>query len=200
VDLDFKPDTEARLVGGDLPYPEIPTAEAGLEKFTKELKELPLKDAIGNFSAALASVKDFMGNPELKETVHNLNQTILEIKKVVNDVDVDVVKPLKKTVQDADQLVADVDKLIKPLSTKFGKMADSITKTSDTARPAIKNVGDAFGNIKAMTGRGSKERKKLDDMLDQLAGAARAIKNWADYLERHPEALIRGKGGSKTRR
>lgn len=221
VNLDFKPDTEAKLVGGDLPYLEIPTTASGMKRFTKEITELPLKDAVGNFSAALGSVKDFMDNPELKETVHNLNQTILEIKKMVHD----VVKPLKKTIQDADQLVldvdsgikpvlskaektiddidklvVDVDKVIKPLSTKFGNMADSITKTSDTARPAIKNVGDAFGNIESMTGKRSKERQKFDDMLEQLSGAARAIKNWADYLERHPEALIRGKGGARQRR
>ena len=38
VDLDFKPDTEPKLEGGDLPYPEIPTTASGVEKFTKDAK------------------------------------------------------------------------------------------------------------------------------------------------------------------
>ena len=32
-------------------------------------------------------------------------------------------------------------------------------------------------------------------MLKELAGAARSIRVFADYLERHPEALLRGKSG-----
>lgn len=225
INLDFKPDTKPRLVGGNLPYIEIPTAKAGLEKFTKELKELPLKEVFANLSGTLSSIKDFVDNPELKESVHNLNQTILAIKKVVQDVDVDVVKPLKQTIGHADQLVldiedgikpmigkadktlddidkmvVDVDKEIKPLAKKIGGTADSFKATSDAVRPAIKTVEKAFANIESLTRKGSKEREKFDDMLKQLSAAARSIKNWADYLERHPEALIRGKGGSQKRR
>ena len=225
IELDFMTDTKPRLVGGKTPYIEIPTAKAGLEKFTKEIKELPLKEIFAKLSGTLSSIKDFMDNPELKESVHNLNQTILEIKKVVQHVDVDVVQPLKQTIGDVDQLVLDVDQKIKPLFGKADKTiddidklvvdvdkdikplvkkiegtADSFKKTSDAVRPAIKTIQKAFANIESMTSKDSKERKRLDDMLKQLSGAARAIKNWADYLERHPEALIRGKGGVKKRR
>jgi hypothetical protein len=98
IALDFQPDTKPRLVGGKTPYPEIPTTASGIEKFTRELKDLPLKEVFGNLSETLSSIKDFVKHPELTEAVQNLNQTILEIKKVVQDVDVDVVKPLKKTI------------------------------------------------------------------------------------------------------
>ncbi len=224
IDLDFKPDTEPRMLGGELPYPEIPTAASGVEKFTKELKELPLKEVFGNLSETLSSVKVFMENPELKEAVHNLNQTILEIQKTVQHVDVDVVKTLKqaiqhadqlvlnvdrglrpvlgkadKTIDDIDKLVVDVDKEIKPLAQKIGGTADSFKKTSDAVRPAIKTVQQAFANIESMTRKGSDEREELEDTLKQLSAAARSIKNWADYLERHPEALIRGKGNARSR-
>jgi paraquat-inducible protein B len=35
---------------------------------------------------------------------------------------------------------------------------------------------------------------ELRKTLKELSSASRSIRNWADYLERHPEALIRGKG------
>jgi paraquat-inducible protein B len=35
----------------------------------------------------------------------------------------------------------------------------------------------------------------LASALTELAGAARSIRVFADYLERHPEALLRGKAG-----
>jgi paraquat-inducible protein B len=31
--------------------------------------------------------------------------------------------------------------------------------------------------------------------LDEITGAAAALRGMADYLERHPEALLRGKKG-----
>jgi paraquat-inducible protein B len=47
----------------------------------------------------------------------------------------------------------------------------------------------------AMVGSNSQTRYDLDSMLKELAGAARSIRVLTDYLERHPEALIRGKAG-----
>jgi paraquat-inducible protein B len=35
--------------------------------------------------------------------------------------------------------------------------------------------------------------ERLDETLQEVSGAARALRLLADYLERHPEALIRGK-------
>jgi len=37
--------------------------------------------------------------------------------------------------------------------------------------------------------------QQLDSTLQEVGGAARALRLLADYLERHPEALIRGKAG-----
>jgi len=37
----------------------------------------------------------------------------------------------------------------------------------------------------------------LASMLEELAAAARSIRGLADYLERHPEALVHGKGGER---
>ena len=36
---------------------------------------------------------------------------------------------------------------------------------------------------------------ELNNMLQEGGGAARSLRVLADYLERHPEALIRGKTG-----
>jgi paraquat-inducible protein B len=36
---------------------------------------------------------------------------------------------------------------------------------------------------------------ELRRMLQELSAAARAVRSVADYLDRHPEALIQGKGG-----
>jgi paraquat-inducible protein B len=46
---------------------------------------------------------------------------------------------------------------------------------------------------KAMLDDRSATRQSLDQMLTELAQAARSIRSLANYLDRHPEALLQGR-------
>ena len=202
IELDYMPGTKANLEGGKSKYPEIPTVPSTLSKFAKDLEKLPLHEIAGRLSAVLASIEKFMDNPALSQSIHNLNQAILDMQKLVKNVDRQV-DPLlgsaTAAIGHADELVLNVNKQIDPLAADLKKTATAVTGAANAARPAIKEVGKAFANIAALTGKGSEERRQLDRTLKELQAAARSIKVWADYLERHPEALIRGKGKSKRR-
>jgi paraquat-inducible protein B len=203
IELDFMPDTKARLVGGKTKYAEIPTVPSILSKFAKELEQIPIQEIGHRVSAVLASIEKFLENPGLDQSIKNLNQTILDMQKLVKDVGRHV-DPLlgsaSAAIGHADELVLSVNKQIDPLAADIKKTADAVTRTADSARPAIKEVGKAFANIAVLTGKGSEERRQLDRTLKELQATARSIKIWAEYLERHPEALIRGKGGKSKRR
>ena len=49
-------------------------------------------------------------------------------------------------------------------------------------------------NIDNLVGERSNTRHKLDKALDDVSAAAESLGELLDYLERHPEALIQGKG------
>jgi len=202
IELDYMPDTKARLVGGKTKYTEIPTVTSTMSKFEKELEQIPIQEIGHRVSAVLASIEKFIDNPELGQGVKNLNQTIVDMQKLVKDVNRHV-DPLlgsaEAAIGHADELVINVNNQIDPLAASVKKTTDAITRTADAARPAISEVEKAFANIAALTGKGSEERRQLDRTLKELQAAARSIKVWAEYLERHPEALIRGKGKSKRR-
>jgi paraquat-inducible protein B len=202
IELDYMPDTKARLVGGKSKYAEIPTIPSTMSKFQKELEQIPIQEIGHRVSAVLAGIQKFMDNPELGQSVKNLNQTILDLQKLVKDVGSHV-DPLlgsaTAAIGHADELVLSVNKQIDPLAAAVKKTADAVTGAADAARPAEKEVARAFANIASLTSKGSQERKQLDRTLKELQSAARSIKVWAEYLERNPEALIRGKGKSKRR-
>ncbi|MBL8540661.1 MAG: hypothetical protein JNK68_09855 [Betaproteobacteria bacterium] len=44
-----------------------------------------------------------------------------------------------------------------------------------------------------MVGKDAPVQQELRDMLQELTRAARSLRVLTDYLEQHPEALIRGK-------
>jgi paraquat-inducible protein B len=202
IELDFMPDTKARLMGGKTKYGEIPTVPSTMSKFAKELEQIPIQEIGHRVSAVLAGIQKFMDNPALGQSVQNLNQTILDLQKLVKGVSRHVdpfLGSATAAIGHADELVLNVNRQIEPLAADVKKTTDAVTGAADAARPAIKEVGKAFANIAALTGKGSEERRQLDRTLKALQAAARSIKIWAEYLERHPEALIRGKGKSKRR-
>ena len=72
-----------------------------------------------------------------------------------------------------------------------------------TLRDAANNADQALSQMKVtmasandMLGPNSQIRYNMTNLISELTTAARSIRVFADYLDRHPEALIRGKTGS----
>ena len=93
-------------------------------------------------------------------------------------------KRLNKVLEETDKLVAalngDVPEIIKEMR-KITHSVESITKKADKTL-------DSFDED-------SRTMLDLNQMLRDFSAAAASLRNWADYLERHPEALLKGKGG-----
>jgi paraquat-inducible protein B len=57
----------------------------------------------------------------------------------------------------------------------------------DAAESAIKSIDE-------LVGKDSATKADLENTLQELASAARSLRLLADYLEKHPDAIIKGKG------
>ena len=91
---------------------------------------------------------------------------------------------VKNMIVTLNQTLKDADSMIKRVDTEF---LPEGTKTLAELHHAIAD-GD-----QALLGEDSAGRQDLRDALQEMAGAARSIRVLVDYLQRHPEALIRGK-------
>jgi paraquat-inducible protein B len=108
--------------------------------------------------------------------------------------------PLKELVQDLRSTVQNVDALVSSPQTAETLEALKVTATNlqtvvQQLGPLLDQAQGTLASADAMVGANSQTRYDLDSMLKELAGAARSIRVLTDYLERHPEALIRGKPG-----
>jgi paraquat-inducible protein B len=91
---------------------------------------------------------------------------------------------LHSTLTSIDKLLHDVQPQIGPL---IGKLNDAATELSGTAT-ALHQVAESGG---------PNEDASLSEAIRQITEAARSVKTLTDYLDRHPEALIRGKRPEK---
>jgi paraquat-inducible protein B len=91
---------------------------------------------------------------------------------------------LHSTLTSVDKLLGEVQPQIGPL---IGKLNDTASELSGTAT-ALRQLVESGG---------PDEDASLPDAIRQITEAARSIKTLTDYLDRHPEALIRGKSPEK---
>jgi paraquat-inducible protein B len=114
---------------------------------------------------------------------------------------------VQATLSDVQQLAQHIDAGIDPLlgntqktvTTARGALqqAQQTLKTLETqAAPALGQAEKAFAAAASVAGVDSAVLNDLSHSLVALEEAARSIRLLADYLQRNPEALLRGKGGA----
>jgi paraquat-inducible protein B len=84
---------------------------------------------------------------------------------------------------------------IKEIGDDLRKAIVELDQTLVSARRALDNADKLVGNADKLIEPNSVLGEELASTLQEVNRAARALRVLADYLERHPEALIRGKTG-----
>ncbi len=71
--------------------------------------------------------------------------------------------------------------------------ARAATGAFDEARRTLAQAQTTLDSINGILDERSPFRRDLQVLIQELGAAARSIRVLADYLERHPEALLKGK-------
>ncbi len=87
-----------------------------------------------------------------------------------------------------DRSVAQIDRTLNQVGPQIGPL---VTQLRQTAREADSAVAAANRTI----GGDPMRQNDLPEALRELTDMARSVRALADYLDRHPEAIVRGKGG-----
>lgn len=230
VELDFHPETQARLLGekafyDDEEYTELPTIRSGIERLQKTLKRLPFETMVSKAISSLEAMEDILTSEELLEAIGSFTntmknveelavelkhqvpgiaasarETITEIRGMVKSTDQKIVAvgtKLETALDDARIMVSSTDRLVGDVNKEIRPLAESVQQTLASARTTLKRMDDTLSAFKGIASKDAAMGYKLYSTLDELSDAARSIRIFAEYLERHPEALVRGKGGSQ---
>jgi paraquat-inducible protein B len=109
----------------------------------------------------------------------------------------DLVADLRRTIQSVDALVSspDTGQAVAALSQAAVRLDGLIATLDQRLGPLVVQAQSTLASADGFVGADSQARYDLNALLKELTGAARSIRVFADYLERHPDALIRGKTG-----
>jgi paraquat-inducible protein B len=200
VNLDFYPNTPIRLAGIEKKYPEIPTIPSSLEQLTKRFEELPLKEIADRLNETLAGINRLVNSRELQTSIGSLNQLLENTDALVKNLNAEVgplASDIRGTADAARATLAQAEKTLRFDEGVPGEIASSIKETISSAQATLKETHEAVDNINRIAVKNSNLGYEIGRTLEQIAELSRSIRVLADYLERHPEALLRGKSPSK---
>ena len=219
IQLDFYPNSPLKLYGikeFDLPPDarEIPTIQSGLQQLTKKIEQIPLGQIVEDVSAAIKGINKLINSPETAQTLLYMKQTVKEARDLLRRID-EKVDPLfaqvDQTLKDSQALIGNVNRQVNPLATSLTQAADDArklvnnvnsrvepihddwTETARELRATLNAAESALESIDGMMDENSEFRFQFEQFLNEITLMARSLRAFADYLERNPDALLRGK-------
>lgn len=100
---------------------------------------------------------------------------------------------LKETLDNLNKLMVSTGNLMAVLSRDAPALSDELRGTLIDVRATFRNAATTLNTLNNATSPEGEIGGQLQDTLKEVSAAARSIRLMADYLERHPEALLKGK-------
>jgi paraquat-inducible protein B len=171
IDLDFRTDVPPDGLDRSGPVPRIPAVPTDLQAITasvtgllQRLAELPLEDIVDNIEHMTGTLDSLVSSPELASGLADIAAAGSDLRRLLAQLDANAVPML----QAAEQTIR------------------SVQATVVEARGTLQSTN-------ALIGDNSTLRFQLERSLQELATAARSIREFAASLERDPGSLIRGR-------
>ena len=99
---------------------------------------------------------------------------------------------LGHALQSLDQTLTRLDNITRDVEPDIKSLVKSLRDTADAAQGTLSAVQGMVGN-----NANNPANTDLPKMMRELQDAARAVRVLADYLDRHPESLLRGRKGDQ---
>jgi paraquat-inducible protein B len=196
IDLGFHPDQPAQIFiePGSGPFPEIPSIPTDMEQIREDatkalakIEKLDFNKLIDSITDAGISVKQLAADPQLR-------QAIASFSRIVGDPSIrEAISEAKVTLGNVNRAVLSAKNVLDKTSPKIAPLIASLEKSSTDLQSALVQARSTMASAQLIVSPGSPITHKLDATLDELADASRSIHDLADYLQRNPSALIRGK-------
>lgn len=199
VDLDLRPDEARSRRGGYPGLVEIPTSETTIQNLKAQLDGLDVKRLVDDVAAIAASARAIVAGPQLGQALNDLQQITANLRRVSEQLE----RRLGPLADGALGALGSTDAAMRRLGDAADGVRASAERLDTLLAPdsplmaqlqrSADELAAAAAGLRRATAEDSSLMRGTDRTLQDVSRAARAVRELADLLERHPEALLRGR-------
>ncbi len=211
LELGFFPGTESYGRGERREIPSIPTT---IDILFDELSKVDLQKMAQGIERIVDGLDKTINDPAIGQTLAELKRMVTGFNRMIADLQA-VIGPVGRNLNTT---LVDVDRLVRRIDGRVDGVAGSIEQAGNGVAllaqrvdgqlpPLVGDLRSAARSADHAFVAASRTLQRMDTLmadnsplqiellsgLRNLSAAARSLKNFADYLERHPEALLKGK-------
>ena len=195
IELDFHPGSEAvyrnKLLTDYRELPTVPSTTqqlmARLRKLAEDFQQVDFQKLMTNIADTAEGIDQLVSSPELQQSIAGFGRLLnsddtqalaSSIRKTLSNIDA--------TMASARELLDDTDEGLEPVVSELLAALEEVGNAATSAQQTLNSIRED------LTGQ-SNTYFRIANALQEVENAARSFRILTDFLERHPEALIRGK-------
>ena len=193
VELALDPNEPRRFTGADPSTVEIPTTESDFDKLKKALTALPLDQLTASALRLLEDADRLVKSDEIPKLLTSL----LSVSENLNALVAGTRDDLPKVVGDLRELTHSTGETLASaktaLTTANQLLAGDVREAVRVAIGTLQKTEKVITNSNSLLAPDSPQRYDIDQTLRNLTATTRALRVFAEGLERRPNSLVVGK-------
>lgn len=167
---------------------EIPTAPIELQLFQVDFAEMSQR-----LNAVLGKLDSSLSELQVRELNARLDKLLDSLNSLVDSPDV------TNALASANLTLEEMRELSRTVRCKVDQLALSADRTLDDSRKTLGAVRGGVEDLRDIFAPQGELRRDLAASLEDLSDAARSIAELADFLQRHPNAILTGRASEAKR-
>ena len=185
VAVDFYPNEPRKYYRTSTQYPEIPSIPSKVETISKELEKLPLKEIVAKIDSTLSGISGIVNSGATQASLKELEKLAKNLSETTKTVHARI-----------DPLVDNVEKTSEQLRVSVASLENRLTEKGGTIDIANKTMAQAektLGALRQIAQENSAIGRDVGETVEEMSKSMRSLRVLSDYIERHPESIVRGK-------
>jgi paraquat-inducible protein B len=189
IQLDFHPGTKPVLADIKSPYVQIPTVPTDLEVMARKLEEMDLGELADKVQGIISALNNFLGSEDFQAIPAQLQGALQEVTALSRQLQAQAAVSGPKLDRALDGATATLD----GANQELPQISELVEKNLKVLNKAITGFEGTMRNIDSLVAPNSPTTYQLNQVLEEVTRASRAIQSLANTLQEQPEALLRGK-------
>jgi paraquat-inducible protein B len=204
VDLDFHPERPLRFFSTSATESEIPAIPTQVQEIANRLESFQADLFLADLAAISGALKTVLSDPATGEIPARMKSVLSRLESLAARLESETQPTLRDLRANLPELGHTLQ-AVQVAMDRVGTAADRVATLADPDGTLLGQWTRASGEIQAaaqaLASLAADESPALvtfNDALKEITKAARALRTLAESLERHPEALLRGRTVRET--
>lgn len=191
VALEFEPEAEPARIELRDGSRVFPTVRSRFNLIAEEMQELPIKDIVEQALLALQGISRVVNSEQLQASMGSTQTLIARLDRLAERLE----QALLPAIRNVDAAAVSANQLFTRSDRLVADSAGDVQNILTDFQRVLGKTHDTLGAYQALASDDSEVGRELNRTLREVSSAARSVRVMAEYLERHPEALLKGKSG-----